>query len=177
MKSIHKYFGFYFAAALVSVLFTISSCKVRVPETTRQSETIKNTNPIDIMAKPPVIVYKTKSDYFDKVPVILNNEKTEIISYPDIRDVYYKGELALPARLADGFLLDNRGIGPGVAFLSYSYQEYAALPETPTAEQLMKNILDKDPLVVMYRCNCEHDSALISGFLQQKQMDVFTRIQ
>lgn len=125
------------------------------------------------MAKPPVIIYKTTKDYNLNIPVIMNREKTQIISYPGIQDIYYAGKLAVPTALANGFLLDNRGIGPDVAFLSYTYKEYAELEETPTAEQLMERIIDRDPLEQMYRCECERDSALISEMLKQGQMASF----
>jgi len=101
---------------------------------------------------PPCIVYKTKSDFNQYVPVILSEDKTDISSYPDIRDVFYNGRLALPTGLAEGYLLDNRGIGPDVAFLNISYDAYSKLPKTPGVDELMKSILEKDPLLEMYQC-------------------------
>lgn len=101
---------------------------------------------------PPCIVYKTKADYNNYVPVILSENKSKIISYPDIKDVYFKGELAYPTQLTDGYLLDNRGIGPDVAFLKYTYEAYSKLDRTPTADELMNNLLDKDPVKEMYDC-------------------------
>ena len=82
-------------------------------------------------AGPPVIIYKTTRDYSRNVPVTL---------------------LPYPTPLADGFLLDNRGIGQHVAFLSYTYEEYAALPKTPTAAELFEKIIDKHPLVEIHFC-------------------------
>ena len=100
----------------------------------------------------PCIIYKTKSDFAQYVPVMLSEDKTKIASYPDIRDVYYKGQLAYPSQLSDGFLLDNRGIGPNVAFLSVTYEKYSVLSKTPTMDELMNLIQDKDPLTEMYQC-------------------------
>jgi hypothetical protein len=100
----------------------------------------------------PCIIYKTKSDYAKYVPVMLSEDKLKIVSYPDIKDVYYKGKLAYPTQLADGFLLDNRGIGPDVAFLSVTYEKYRDLPKTPTMDELMNLILEKDPITEMYQC-------------------------
>lgn len=82
----------------------------------------------------------------------LSADKDKIVSYPDIRDIYYNGKLSEPTFLADSFLLDNRGIGPQVAFLSYTYEEYSKLQATPPATDLMKMLLNKDPLVEMYQC-------------------------
>jgi len=101
---------------------------------------------------PNAIIYKTKADYNNLVPVILNDNKTKIVSFPAPRDLKYKGELAIPIQLADGFLLDNRGINSKVAFLDIRYDEYFAFSKTPSVEELMERILDKDPITAMYNC-------------------------
>jgi len=101
---------------------------------------------------PPCIIYKTRADYSKYIPVILSEDKTKIISYPDVKDVYFNGELAYPTRLNDGFFLDNRGIGPDVAFLTITYEQYSRLDITPPVTELFNSILDKDPVIVMYQC-------------------------
>jgi hypothetical protein len=104
------------------------------------------------VSSPPCIIYRTRSDYSMYVPVTLSADKSKIVSYPDIKDIYFNGKLSVPSLLADGFLLDNRGIGLEVAFLSYTYEEYSRLSSTPPAMDLMSLLLDKDPLVEMYQC-------------------------
>jgi hypothetical protein len=104
------------------------------------------------VTSPPCIIYRTRSDYFLNVPVTLSADRSKIVSYPDIRDIWFNGKLSVPTRLANGFLLDNRGIGLQVAFLSYTYEEYSKLSSTPTATDLMSMLLDKDPLTEMYQC-------------------------
>jgi hypothetical protein len=104
------------------------------------------------MASAPCIIYKTKSDYGRNIPVTLSSDRSAIVSYPDISDIYYKGKLAYPTSLRDGYLLDNRGIGPNVAFLNFTYEEYKSLSKTPSAGDLMKRVLDRDPLLEMYQC-------------------------
>ena len=101
---------------------------------------------------PPCIIYRTKSDYSMNVPVILSADKSKIVSYPDIKDIYYNGKLSVPTFLANGFLLDNRGIGLQVAFLDFTYEEYSKLSSTPPATDLMNILIDKDPLIEMYQC-------------------------
>lgn len=98
-------------------------------------------------AGPPVVVYKTTKDYSRNVPVGLSADGTRIVSYPAVSDV--RG-LPYPTPLADGYLLDNRGIGRNVAFLSYTYEEYAALPATPSPEELMEKVIDKHPLLEIH---------------------------
>ena len=101
---------------------------------------------------PPVIIYKTKADYYDKVPVILSEDKTKIVSYPGARDLYKGDKLALPTKLHNGYLLDNRGIDQNVAFLDISYEKFTKMQRVFTAGQLYDMIFDKDPLTEMYNC-------------------------
>jgi hypothetical protein len=101
---------------------------------------------------PEAIIYKTKGDYNRLVPIILNKEKTEIVSYPAPTDLKYKGEIAVPTVLENGFLLDNRGINADVAFINMTYEEYMTLEKSPSTDELMGLIVDYDPLVEMYSC-------------------------
>ena len=47
-------------------------------------------------------------------------------------------------------MLDRRGIGPNTAFTSYTYEEYAALPEAPKPDSLMARIIDSTPFTELY---------------------------
>jgi len=98
------------------------------------------------------IVYKTTKDYFSFVPVILSADKKEIVSYPAPTDVYYMGKLAYPVALKNGYYLDNRGINKYVAFTNYTYEEYAALKSAPSKDELIKRIIDKNPLLEIIYC-------------------------
>jgi hypothetical protein len=104
-------------------------------------------------AGPPTIVYKTIADYYDRVPVIMNEARTEIVSYPDPTDV---GDFSLPTRLKDGYLLDNRGINERVAFLRYTYNEYGRLPHVPSVAELKANILELYPLLEIINCGVRY---------------------
>lgn len=101
---------------------------------------------------PSAIVYKTKNNYNDLVAVILSDDKSEIISYPAPSDVKKEGYNPNPTILKNGYLLDNRGINPNVAFLNLTYQQYGELKEVPSLKKLFEMIVDKDPLLEM--CNC-----------------------
>jgi hypothetical protein len=101
---------------------------------------------------PPALVYKTRADYAKLVPVIMNDAKTAIVSYPGPNDVKNSQGYLLPVPLKKGYLLDKKGIGKNVAFLNITYEEFAKLSEPPSMEQLEKLILDKDPLVEL--CDC-----------------------
>jgi len=133
-------------ALMAAMLFSCSK------KTLNPQETMKDKPSEMSFSGPPTIVYKTSVDCFDKVPVTLTADKKSISSYPDTKDVFYKGTLAYPVRLNDGYLLDNRGINEHVAFLDYSYEQYAGLAATPTVDELMSHLLSSDPLIEMYHC-------------------------
>ena len=107
-------------------------------------------------AGPPVIIYKTKKDYSQLVPVGLSPDKKSLQSFPAPGDVYYNGMLAMPLPLSNGYLLDQRGIGPDVAFLSITYQQYSVLKKTPPADSLLKLVIDADPILEMYDCGSRY---------------------
>jgi hypothetical protein len=134
---------------LLSACFVFTSCSHHVATTTASTPSKKGTVAV---SSPPCIIYKTRTDYSMYVPVMLSADKSKVESYPDIKDIYYQGKFALPTLLVNGYLLDNRGIGPQVAFMWYTYEEYSKLPSTPHPTDLMSLIQDKDPLVEMYQC-------------------------
>ncbi|MBM2816153.1 MAG: putative lipoprotein [Ignavibacteria bacterium] len=101
---------------------------------------------------PPAIVYKTKANYNNLVPVILSDDKTEIVSYPHPTDIKLGSGFSFPDTLNQGYLLDNRGIGINVAFLKLTYEEYSQLENAPTLKELIYLIIDKDPLIEL--CDC-----------------------
>lgn len=101
---------------------------------------------------PHVFVYKTKGDYYSNVPVILSDDKQEIVSYPHPSDLLVNGKLLLPSKLKNGYLLDNKGISVNIAFIKMNYSEYSALSNPPTIIELKQMIIDSDPLSEMYDC-------------------------
>ena len=130
---------------------------------------------------PAVIIYKTKNDYYDKVPVSLSEDKSMVASFPAITDLYYKGEFALPTKLNNGYLLDNRGITKDVAFLNISYESYSRLDMTPPADLLMQMLLDDDPLIEMYNCGTRNEFLDIvnelNTLIDKKKFKTFTKIK
>jgi hypothetical protein len=134
------------------ILMLITACMVAFGSCHQEKQSrqiVKNTSKV---IGPRIIIYKTKADYFLNVPLNLSADRKTISSYPAITDVYFKGKLAVPTKLEEGFLLDNRGITPDVAFINLTYEQYASLPSTPTSGELQKMIIDTDPLTIMYDC-------------------------
>ena len=109
-------------------------------------------------ALPPTIVYKTKGNYTNLVPIGLYEDNLKIRSYPGPSDVHYMGELAYPSELIQGYLLDNRGVGPNSAFLDVGYEEYSKFNEIPSHEEFLNMIKDYDPFLEMYDCGNRYES-------------------
>jgi len=147
--------SFYFFALIILIVLQGCKCKEKAVQTSEpEIELVKVEvgGTIIPAALQPTLVYKTNKDYSRNIPVIMNAEKTDIISYPAPSDVYFRGTLAYPTQLEDGYLLDNRGIGPNVAFLDYTYEIYATLKQAPDKETLLKRIIDKNPLMELWDC-------------------------
>ena len=99
-----------------------------------------------------LIIYKTKNDYTNLVPVTLNEEGTQIISYPAPQDIFMGDKLATPTKLKKEYLLDNRGVGINTAFLNYTYEEYSKMKTAPKLEIMFTKIIDKHPFTEYYHC-------------------------
>ena len=100
----------------------------------------------------PVIVYKTSAGYLNKVPIALNEEGDQVMSYPAPSDLRFGEGLSFPVQLKEGYLLDIRGIQPNSAFTSYTYEEYFALDVAPSPQELLDKVIDPDPFTEMYLC-------------------------
>ncbi len=141
-------------AAILPLLLIIGCCNCP-----KGSEVSKDAPRVDAISedggarmKKPVIVYKTKADYSNYVPVMLSEDKSLIVSYPSLGDIFYEGRLAVPTKLRDGYLLDNRGITYNSGFLDMTYLEYSELPDTPSPSELNKRLLDRDPFLEIWLC-------------------------
>ena len=116
---------------------------------------------------PKAIIYKTNGDYNDLVPVNLNPDGT-LLSYPDPTDV---GKFSTPLPLADGWLLDRRGgIGPGTRFTRWTYPQYHALPQVPSPDALLQNLVPEARVTEAYRLPINAhpaDTALCNQYIRQ----------
>jgi len=134
---------------LVIVLLLMLGCKTK--QETGSSDFVP-----DFTKGPPTLVYKTKKDYHDLVPVWLSDDKTRIVAYPGLTDIHTATGFPFPADLHKGYLLDNRGINKNAAFLKLTYEEYAKLDSLPSKEVLYGWIIDKDPLTALCDCGNRH---------------------
>jgi hypothetical protein len=189
-----KFFNGLTRTVIICGLFLMIACfpakrspKVPVNESAVTTQQTVQTNPTPDavsaptnrypMALPPVIFYTTKKDYSRYVPVHLAPDKKSILSYPGVGDVYYQGVLAYPSPLIGGFLLDNRGIDTSAAFLDYTYEAYSMLTQTPNTEELMKHILEKNPILSMYSCSCNRDTAVLNDMIRRNDFSWCIKIK
>lgn len=155
---------------IILVLLVLSACKGQ------NNLTFKP----DFVTAPPTLVYKTKADYNNLVPVLLSDDKSEIIAYPHPSDIMVGGVLTKPTILNKGYLLDNRGVGANVAFLKLTYEEYAQLQEVPSLKELYALIIDKDPLLEL--CNCgngkvfEDKTKQLNGLIDTKKLRTVCKV-
>lgn len=135
------------------VISAFSSCKAtKTPADTTTGEFLTAWMP-----SAPAVIYKTRGDYLNMVPVIMNEARTRIVSYPDPSDLRQGDQLMKPVKLRKGFMLDNRGINENVAFLNMSYEEYSKLETPPNIYEMSLMILDKEPLTELYYCGLRSD--------------------
>ncbi len=124
---------------------------------TSAAESIPATGSINQVTRgAKAIVYKTDKDYSNLVPVTMNSEKTKIVSYPAPTDVFYKGILAKPTPLKNGYLLDNREINENTVFLNYTYEEYSRLSEAPSLQEMLLRVVEKNPMVEIIDCGLRY---------------------
>ena len=111
-----------------------------------------NTDLSAMSATAHLLVNRTKVDHRDQVPVLLSEDGKTIVSYPHPRDVGTPENLYTPVDLGDGWLLDRRGVGPNMGFLSTTYAAYSKFELAPSATELEALLVDHDPLTDL--CDC-----------------------
>ena len=137
---------------LLAFALLAGCCSCKVDEKKEQPENKDSAELTDFKTRAPIVIYKTKKDYGNLVPVGLSRDKSMIISYPHPNDIYYNDTLAYPIRLESGYLLDNLGIGINVAYLKITLEEYSKLEEPMLLKDMYEMIIDKDPLTEYYKC-------------------------
>ena len=128
-----------------------------------------------------VIIFKTKSDFYYNVPIIISDNKNEIISYPHPSDLTIEKKLRLPIKLINGFLLDNRGISKNIAFIKLTYEDYSKLNQPPSLLDLKEMILDDDPILEIYDCGffSDYDDLVkdLNTIISQNEFHKFMKIK
>ena len=106
-----------------------NSIRVRIPET-------GGDNGKSAMV-PNASVFRMSGNYSKNVAVTLSPDG-QLLYFPAPTDITADSE---PVSVGDGWWLNNQGIGPNSVFTKYTFAEYAALPETPSPEQIKLHII------------------------------------
>lgn len=112
--------------------------------------------------RPHLIIYKTHTDFSQYVPITLDGSQRHVVSYPAPGDVYYKGRLALPTPIGEGYFIDYRGVTPNSVFTNFTYEEYAQLNEV-SPSMLLQNIKEHSPFEVIYDCGVQENDVQAQG--------------
>lgn len=170
-------------ALIFCVLSIVLACNAQKKQESKaavQTQATAADKPVDYSIGAPTVIYKTKNDYYDKIPVTLSDDKTNIVSYPAPTDIYYDGKLAYPVKLHDGYILDNRGINKNSVFLNITYEEFSKLTEAPPLSKMMKMIIDKAPFTEIYNCGNRYQYkdvvSDLNKVIDNKELNKFKRI-
>ncbi len=105
---------------------------------------------------PGISVYKTNSDYLDKITAGIKNNKIYRGPYDDFyfytnTDTIFKGRI----RLSRNYIIDTEADLIHDAFLDFSFKDFkiwtTKYGKTLPDDTIWKHILDKDPYVEFYR--------------------------
>jgi len=135
------------ALIMATALAVATACSTTGKQTSATSETGQIQRP-GSGYMPRAEIYKTAGDFADKVPVTIDRTTGELAAYPAPTDIT---DDSSPLPLADGFLLDRRGIGVNTMFTRYTYAEYRALSEAPTPQEISGAIIPGSGITVLMR--------------------------
>lgn len=125
---------------------------------------IKMLNPEGIMMK--ATAFKMSGDYVNNVAVSLD-AAGNLTYYPAPSDINAN---SMPISLGDGWYLNRQGLGPASVFTSYTFKEYAALPQTPSRQQIKDAIIPGAMVTEFTELPCtlsqaQADPAAVKAFL------------
>lgn len=86
---------------------------------------------------PKAVIYKTSEPCAEFVPVQFD-EAGNLVSFPAPTDIT---DQSTPLPLADGFLLDRRGVSPYSRFTTWTWREYRALAQAPAPAEIKSHLL------------------------------------
>lgn len=101
------------------------------------------------VAKPNIVVYQLKKQSdLSFVPVTLDEQKQNIVSYPAPKDL----ARMKAAEVFQNWVIDQRGVNPNTVFVDVSIQEYISKNELPDLAVWQGLIHEKNPFQVFYQC-------------------------
>lgn len=117
----------------------VASCASR----RQSSETVLKPEKIDNVISGPVnfipkaSVFRMSGDYADKVGVTLDGSGN-LVYYPAPTDITTS---SAPLELEGGWWLNRQGLSANSVFTKWTFEEYAALPSTPTPDEIKRAVI------------------------------------
>ena len=109
---------------------------------------------------PPIIIYNSTHDNHQQVSVVLSDDGTELLAFPDPADVAEQR----PVALVDGYWLQRM---TGNAFLTITIEEYQRRTAVDP-QMLLDHVADATPFIEYYTCpDIANDTAYINSIIRQ----------
>ena len=121
-----------------------------------------------IMETRKLVIYKTKKDYSNLVPIQLSEDKQSVIGYPAPEDlIQYGNKNAI--QLENGFLIDLVGVSKNSVFTAFTMNDYQKM-QIPSLNDFKINIIDIDPFSEMYVCNQNYTKKEIENSIKDSTL-------
>lgn len=88
-------------------------------------------------ALPKATAFRMSGDYANHVAVTLSPQG-ELVYFPAVSDITAASK---PLKIGDGWWLNRQGLSAGSVFLKYTFEEYAALPKTPSPKEIKAAVI------------------------------------
>ena len=138
-------FVFIFAAAACAVAFLFCACsahksiptvEAEVPEAPQLAELEPiGSKPVGVVLK--ATAFKMSGDFAGHVAVTLGSNG-RLAYFPAPTDI---SEYSQPVEIGDGWWFNRQGLGPQSVFTKWTFAEYMALPQTPSADEIKAAII------------------------------------
>ena len=81
--------------------------------------------------------FKMSGDYANNVAVTLD-DSGNLVYFPAVSDIRAGSK---PTSIGDGWWLNRQGLGPNSVFTKWTFEEYMALPATPSPAEIKSAII------------------------------------
>ena len=129
-----------YAAGVAAIALTAAACSHKTTQNEPVPAPREDSRPVAIDGAayiPRATVFKMSGPYADKVAVTLTPDG-RLSYFPAPSDITPE---SAPVYVGNGWWLNRQGIGAGSVFTSWTFDEYARLPKTPSPEEIRSHIL------------------------------------
>lgn len=153
--------------------WSLVGCKSAVKTETAKIEESSEGLPGSIRQMPKAVIYRTNGDWNVNVAVTLNEDKSQLMYFPDCYDVSVDTE---PLALTNGWLLDRQGgISKNTAFLKWTMPEYHEMKKTPSVNEIMDAIIPNAKVLEvvklpMLTTQAQNDTSAVNAIIREQYL-------